>query len=248
MNMGYKDYTVSNIKNIMERYSVMQRQQYEQDGQRWSVVNRDPVVGGFDSHNQWSDYDIYLFKDLGDTSEKKALDFGCGPARHLVKYNDKFARYDGVDISRTVLDKARLWLGHNGIQEDDATLYLCNGRDLSDISNDEYDVVTSTICMQHICVYDIRKNLFKEFFRVLKSGGQISIQMAYGAKPGSKNYFENYFDAALTNGGCDVVVQNPDHLKDDLTELGFVDFNYYIRPNGPNDCSQNWIFFNAKKP
>jgi ubiquinone/menaquinone biosynthesis C-methylase UbiE len=231
-----------------EIYSVMQRHQYDEDGKKWSVANRDPVVGGFDSHNKWSDYDVYLFKDLGDTCNKKALDFGCGPARHLVKYHDKFARYDGVDISLTVLDKAKLWLEHNGIKENDFTLYHCNGRDLIDVPDNTYDVVTSTICMQHICVYDIRKNLFIEFFRVLKSGGQISIQMAYGEKRGSKNYFENYFNAGLTNGGCDVIVQNPSHLEDDLTEIGYTNFNHYIRPNGPNDCSQNWIFFNAKKP
>lgn len=232
---------------MAEQYSVMQRRQYDEDGQRWSVANRDPVVGGFDSHNQWLDYDVYLFKDLGDTTNKTALDFGCGPARHLVKYNRNFARYDGVDISQTVLDKAKEWLQHNRIQESDATLYLCNGRDLADVPSDHYDVITSTICMQHICVYDIRKNLFKEFFRVLKNGGKISIQMAYGAKHGSKNYFENFYHAGLTNGGCDVIIENPNHLKDDLTDIGFVDFNYYIRPNGPNDCSQNWIFFNATK-
>ena len=32
-----------------------------------------------------------------------------------------------------------------------------------------------------------------------------------------------------------------------MKEIGFENFNYYIRPVGPGDGHPNWIFFNATK-
>jgi len=34
----------------MNKYTDMQKNQYEDDASRWSIENRDPVVGGFDLH------------------------------------------------------------------------------------------------------------------------------------------------------------------------------------------------------
>ena len=60
------------------KYTVMQNAQYDLDAAEWSSDNRDPVVGSFDKHNNWADYDNFLFKGI-DTTQKIALDFGCGP-------------------------------------------------------------------------------------------------------------------------------------------------------------------------
>ena len=110
-------------------------------------------------------------------------------------------------------------------------------------------MIISTISLQHICVYDIRFNYLKEFFRILTGGGYISIQMGFGSQsPKTKKYYENFYDADTTNRGCDVEIENIDQIKNDLDKIGFVDFEYYIRPVGPGDNHPNWIFFRARKP
>ena len=43
-------------------YVSMQSNHYENAASSWDLNNRDPVVGSFDQHNNWSDYDEYLFK------------------------------------------------------------------------------------------------------------------------------------------------------------------------------------------
>jgi len=231
------------------KYTQMQQHQYDHDASHWSIENRDPVVGSFDAHNNWKDYDEFLFKDVTkQLNELNLLDFGCGPGRNLAKFNNQFNQLDGVDISQINLDNARKWLAHNGCKI--GNLYKNNGIDLNEIQNDTYDIVMSTICFQHICVYDIRKNYLKEFYRVLKTGGVLTMQMGYGGKDSNwktSQYTENNYDALFTNSGCDTVVLSPDSLKLDLLEIGFTNFNYYIRSVGPGDSHKNWIFFNATK-
>ena len=234
--------------NDPQQYTQMQQTHYDWEASQWSLDNRDPVVGSFDAHNGHADYE-YLFVDIPDATRKIALDFACGPGRNLVQHRARFAKYDGVDISQTNLDKARIWLTHNGVANDAVALYKCNGRDLSDIPDASYDVITSTIALQHICVHEIRFGYFQEFFRVLKEGGQISCQMGIGPKylGQSVDYHANFWDALATNGACDTRVEDPKQLSDDLEKIGFVDFKYYIRPVGPGGSHANWIFFSARK-
>jgi ubiquinone/menaquinone biosynthesis C-methylase UbiE len=228
----------------------MQKNQYELDASQWTIENKDPVVGGFDLHNSWEDYNTYLFKDINNLSTKICLDFGCGPGRNLVKFKDTFKEIHGVDIAQKNIDNAKLWIKHNGCDIKKHKLYLCNGVDLNEISSEVYDVTMSTICFQHICVWEIRYNLFKELYRILKPGGYITIQMGFGPQTSTKNsvgYKDNYYEANGTNGQMDTRVEYPDELEIDLKEIGFKNFKHYITTTGPGDGHPNWIFFNAKK-
>src|SRR5262245_27673628 len=127
------------------KYSRMQKSQYDQLASVWRTDDRDPVVGSFDQHNAWSDYDEFLFKNV-NTTGKLALDFGCGPGRNIVKFNGRFKQMDGVDISDVNLANAKLWCKTNDVEV--PVLYRNNGADLSAIGSEHYDVVLSTICMQ----------------------------------------------------------------------------------------------------
>jgi cyclopropane fatty-acyl-phospholipid synthase-like methyltransferase len=230
----------------MNKYTEMQQLFYDREASGWSLNNKDAVVGSFDSHNNYKDYD-YLFIDIDNCESKIALDFGCGPGRNLVKYNNKFLRIDGVDISQKNLDNSKIWIESNGL-EFKSKLYLCNGIDLRNISSNSYDIIMSTICMQHICVHKIRYDYFKEFFRILNNNGYITIQMGFGNKnPTSVGYFENNYDAISTNSGCDTRIDNVDEIKNDLYQIGFKNFKYHIRPVGPGCSHSNWIFFSAQK-
>jgi hypothetical protein len=106
----------------------------------------------------------------------------------------------------------------------------------------------STIALQHICVYEIRKNIFKDIYRILKTGGVFTAQMGFGSPSvATVGYYDNFYDATATNRGCDVCIETPEQLKTDLIEIGFNNFNYEITQTGPGDCHPNWIFFNASK-
>jgi len=230
------------------KYTTMQLNQYDWEASLWSIENRDPVVGSFDAHNNWRGYDN-LFFGIDNLGKKLCLDFGCGPGRNISKYYDIFKRIDGVDISLTNIVNARKWLDFNNQTFKDILLYKCNGIDLNEIPNNMYNIIISTITMQHICVYDIRYNYFKEFYRVLKKGGIISIQMGFGYSPykNTVKYNENNYDAINTNGGCDVCIDTPSQLEKDLKEIGFKDFSYIIDTVGPGDAHANWIYFKAIK-
>ena len=227
------------------KYTKMQLNQYDSEAGTWSENNRDPVVGGFDAHNVWEDYDL-LFIKITNPSEKIAIDFGCGPGRNLVKYKNFFKRLDGVDISPVNIEKAKSYTANNGIT--DINLYANNGVDLQCIDSNVYDVVMSTIALQHICVYDIRKSYFKEFHRILKNDGIFTAQMGYGNRThNAVDYYDNFYNALGTNSACDTRVTSPEQLEKDLMEIGFKNFKYTIGKTGPGDSHPNWIYFNAKK-
>ena len=74
------------INNI---YTNMQINEYNKMSSGWSIDRRDEIVGSFDAHNNWTDYEL-LFKNISNTNEKTCLDFGCGPGRNIVKYYNTF--------------------------------------------------------------------------------------------------------------------------------------------------------------
>lgn len=231
--------------NKDNKYTEMQRNHYNGYASLWSESNRNPVVGSFDGHNNWSDYEN-LFTPLKNESELIGLDWACGPGRNIVRYKGRFKRLDGVDISQVNIEKAKGYLSNNSIT--DSKLYVSNGVDLDVIESNTYDFVMSTIALQHICVYDIRYSILSDVYRILKPGGYITFQMGYGSpSPRTVGYYENFYDATGTNRTCDVCVETPEQIENDLTKIGFTDFKYVIGKVGPGDIHPNWIYFNAVK-
>jgi len=231
----------------LESYLNMQKNFYEQDASIWTLDNRNPVVGCYDKHNDWSDYDEYLFKEF-DTSGLVALEYGCGPGRNIIKFNNRFSRIDGVDIAINNIEKAKLNLNHNGIAI--PNLYLCDGKSIP-VEDSVYDVVFSVICLQHIACYDIRFSIMSDIKRILKPNGRFCFQMGFGGKSDQwvfSQYYDNAVNASFTNGRHDVSIVDENNLKDDLVnKLGFTDYKSDIRPVGPDDNHKNWIWIQVKK-
>lgn len=232
----------------LNQYAEMQRDYYNSEAQKWSPENREPVVGHFEMHSAWSGYEN-LFRELTGEQMKEmvALDFGCGPARNIVKYHGRFKQIDGVDISTECLEKAKVWKERHNIHE--GNLYLCNGIDLRDIPDNTYDIVFSTICMQHIAVHSTRMSLMKEFHRVLKKGGIMSIQMGFGnAHYNHVDYFSNDTSIGQTNGGCDVEITDIEPLQKDVESIGFTQFSHVLDGSLPDGKIHDyWMFFRGIK-
>lgn len=228
-------------------YLGMQNAYYEEYAAKWSLNFRDPVVGSYDAHNNWSDYDEFLFKDF-ETTNLIALEYGCGPGRNLVKFANRFARIDGIDISAINLEKALLNTKANNTPT--PNLYVTSGDNLSSIEDNQYDCVFSVICLQHICSHEVRFGIMKDIYRVLKPGGYFCFQMGYGGKGEipTAGYFDNVFDAISTNGHADVSVTDEENLIDDLcAEIGFQNYRSDIRQTGPGDNHKNWIWVQVQK-
>ena len=239
----------------------MQRSDYDRRARSFTGKDQDKIVGNYRVHDAWEPYNKMI--EGFDTHDMICLDFGCGPGRNILKYGDDFKRIDGVDISKVALNKANEWLDKNGYKKDHK-LILCNGVDLTNISDESYDLVHSTITLQHICVHDIRYNYFQEFHRVIRSGGWITIQMGYNDIPVSDwkktnhrmrkgvnlyEYYENAYSATGTNGRGDVYVDNQNQIKSDLEKIGFTDFSYFITasPHPDINLHPKQIYFRAKK-
>jgi|688.fasta_scaffold689506_2 ubiquinone/menaquinone biosynthesis C-methylase UbiE len=226
------------------KYTQMQLNQYNSLASGWSQENRDPVVGSFDLHNEWKDYEN-LFTPIDSQNEKIGLDFACGPGRNIVKYSNRFKRLDGVDISPVNIQNAKEYISSNGIG---CNLYVSNGVGVDCIESNTYDFVMSTIALQHICVYDIRYSIMKDIYRILKNGGVFTAQMGFGSpSPATVGYYENYYNAQGTNRTCDVCIESTEQLEKDLIEIGFTNFQFIIGPVGPGDIHPNWIYFNCIK-
>lgn len=228
-------------------YLAMQHSYYDEYASKWTLSFRDPVVGSYDAHNAWPDYDQYLFKDF-DTNGLVALEYGCGPGRNLVKFANRFQRVDGIDISEINLEKALVNLEHNKI--DPVNLFHTTGDNLSAVADEQYDCVFAVICFQHICSHQIRFSILKDIYRVLKPGGKLCFQMGYGGKGEipTAGYYDNNYDAGSTNGHSDVSIQDEQTVFDDLVgKIGFKNFKYDIRPTGPGDNHKNWIWVQVEK-
>ena len=117
-------------------------------------------------HNENKDYwDILLglIKDQQAWKGKVALDFGCGKGRNVTNLLSlsEWQRVDGVDISERNIEHCKKEFANQN-----SKWFVNSGVDLEQLSSNEYDFVMSTITLQHIPVYDIRKSIFEEILRV----------------------------------------------------------------------------------
>jgi SAM-dependent methyltransferase len=234
-------------------YASMQKKEYEYFASMGNVspgfIDGDAVVGSLVEHDVWPDYENFLMKYVPRDESWVALEYGCGPGRNIRRWTDWFKRIDGVDIAQRNLDNAKTFISDKVSVKKQPQLFLTEGMDCGDAPRSAYNFAFSTICLQHICVHSIRCSIFKSLFDCLKSGGRLSVQMGFGTpSPNTVPYHADNFEATATNRACDVAVSSPDEVEQDLARIGFINFEYWVRPVGPGDLHPQWIFFTAIKP
>ena len=271
------DFTQFEKNNKTEKnYIEMQRREYEN-----AKIAIEDVVGQYSWHEQYP-YETYLLHFYGDirkplfanSSELKALDFGCGPGRMIPRMKKHFKEVDGCDISQRLLNDAKK-------NNPDSNFYLTNGNDLGDTPLNYYDFIYCTISLQHIACYSIRKKIIENMYKSLKSEGYIVLQMAYnsdfpyvnvkkemylnnnkiivkGRQPMAQ-YFEDHFEAPKTNGGFDVGIGKHDleNINKDFknmfrkVKIWFSNVsNYYDDLEGNKHSkywAEDWVYICAQK-
>jgi SAM-dependent methyltransferase len=120
----------------------------------------------------------------------RALDFGCGLGRLSQALACYFAWVDGVDISASMIEKARAF---NRAPEK-VRYHLNLKADLSAFPSATYDFIYTRICLQHIPPqYQLR--YISEFMRLLKPGGVADFQTihSHGLRALVPNWFTEIY-------------------------------------------------------
>jgi ubiquinone/menaquinone biosynthesis C-methylase UbiE len=226
--------------NKENKYTQMQKAQYA------------PGTNNHENHNANSNYWDILLSDLKDKENwdgKIALDFACGKGRNVTNMFNlcDWTRVDGIDISTGNIDYNKTEYVNQS-----SNWYCNNGTDVSQLNDNEYDFIMSTIALQHIPVYDIRKSLITDLLRTLKPGGLFSFQLGYGEGLESPigprvSYFENYYDAPGTNSMCDVRVHTEEEVINDLIEIGFINITTEVRESYDDSGHPQWIYIKCYK-
>lgn len=224
------------------------------------------IIGNLQWHEalpyeNWLFYHLDGGKPLVDMASSTAVDFGCGPGRMVNRARRLFKKVDGIDASEYALDYAKQT--YSG-----SDFYVSSGMDVGNAPEDTYDLVFSTISIQHIPVKTIRHNIFQGLHNSLKPGGWFSIQVGYAPdiKAGvwshdsdHASYDSDFFNATATNGHADCVVNEQDIPKvhADLSsifsnvQMALVNVSsLYPNLNGayhsPYWCT-DWLFLQGRK-
>ena len=223
----------------IDKYVAMQKSYYNDLTSNMTLDEIKNIIA-WNQHDNWSDQALKWHENyfLGtvDYTQSMGLEFGCGIGRLLKAFRHRFKCLDGVDISPVFLRQAREY----GVP-DDCNLYLCNGWNLELVPINTYNLVYSGWVMEHICVHEIRNNYFKEFYRVLQSNGKIVVQMCGGrylANTPARSWYDNYYDAPVTNSSCDVRIDNVYDVFDDLSNIGYQNISFELLKLNPKTLSQ----------
>lgn len=114
--------------------------------------------------------------------KERALDFGCGVGRLTQALAEHFEEVVGIDISSSMVEKARELDRHGGT----VRYHVNTEPDLAILDEASFDFVYSSITLQHIPPRYGRRYV-ADFFRVLRPGGVAVFQMRSGprVRPGS---------------------------------------------------------------
>ena len=142
----------------------------------WAALSDDGKFGKWDvdeflasgtEHVRWI---LAYVAELGvPVARRRALDFGCGPGRFTGALADEFDAVDAVDISETMITRARHLHG------DRAEFHVNTNPELALFEDGRFDFVLTFLVLQHIPTA-LALGYIAEFVRVLAPGGVAAFQ------------------------------------------------------------------------
>lgn len=147
----------------------------------WAVLSSDEHRGGkwdeqnfFATGHQEIEHAMAVAATHGvPISHASALDFGCGVGRLTRALSDHFEQCTGVDISETMVDRARTT--HADRQQ--CRFIVNTANDLRCFPETSFDLVYSKYVLQHLPSRALIRTFVTEFVRVLRPGGILVFQL-----------------------------------------------------------------------
>ncbi len=126
--------------------------------------------------------DRSLMERLGVLSERNLLEIGCGSGRITRTLARHFMNIAALDISRTMLEKARAFVDAKNV------IFLeSNGQDVPLFPN-SVDFAFSYIVYQHFPTEEAVLHSFRQVSRALKHGGLFKVQVRGLRNPDPKHW------------------------------------------------------------
>lgn len=232
----------------LDSYLKMVTEFYNSKSSEWNINKKNSFpTGKYNVLNEWNEYDNNFFRTLSvdQTKNMMAFDYGCAPGRLIEKYSYRFKQIDGCDISKNLIEKTKENIHSLSLN---SNVKECDGMSIP-FEDDSYDVVFSSLVLQHIPVFEVRNRILKDMYRIMKNDGYLYLQMAFGGR--RTGYFSKYSDnvywADGSNGKHDVSIMETNEVTDHLNEIGFSDIKINLTPSGPNCSHKKWIWIEARK-
>lgn len=118
-------------------------------------------------------------------SPHRIVDFGCGTGRLLIPFAKVGKEVVGIDISTSMLEEAKKNCQEQGLVN---VSFLISDDTLTRLKG-EYDLIHSTIVLQHIPIERGEKIFFK-LFQHIKKNGFGAIQLTYARNKYAHNFGE----------------------------------------------------------
>lgn len=113
-------------------------------------------------------------EELGHPAEyKRALDFGCGVGRLSRALAEYFEEVRGVDISETMLEKAR----ELNSKIENCSFTLSADERLGEFPDNSIDLIYTRLVLQHVPGRALIRSYIREFVRMLKTDGLLIFQL-----------------------------------------------------------------------
>lgn len=110
--------------------------------------------------------DSWMLEALGDVTERRVLDIGCGEGRFCRLLSGLGAIVTGVDITEPLVEEAR------ALAAGAETYVVGNAEDLTGIDDESFDLAVSYIVL--VDVLDYRRSI-QAAYRVLRPGGRFIV-------------------------------------------------------------------------
>lgn len=159
-------------------------------------------------------------------SDKNALDFGCGCGRNiknLCSLTD-WKNAHGCDISKYNAEFSENFAKKYNDKNSIIVAWENDGTSINSVDGSfpsiKYDFVMTTVVLEHIPSYTIRKMIFQSVYDNLEDGGLFSFSVSNLGT--AVDYHVDHYKFPM-NSRCN----NPEELRKDLEEIGYKDIDIY---------------------